>query len=199
MTGTTSANTTTEYENLDYPYSEDGEQEVTYTTDLYTDDQMERIISVGAAEGIGVFLVQLLTMTVLAMAAVYVVFVVTLPSVENRSFSWGPLDALAEGEWWSLQELVTNSVDSAHSLLDRLEVDQKTCMKLAVCEAQRAAPAITPLATVMNILRPTLQDWSEWKEAQDAGDTHQDCNEKYPECSSSLSKAVWWSAWGSQY
>lgn len=52
------------------------------------------------------------------------------------------------------------SVYSAYTMLDRLEVNQGECMKLLVCEAQRAAPAVTALSTVMNIIRSLIHSLS---------------------------------------
>lgn len=64
------------------------------------------------------FLVQLSTLTVLMLVAVYCIYIIFLPSVVNRSLSWSPWDMLSQvGEIESteiLQQVLDRWVGSEH-------------------------------------------------------------------------------------
>ncbi|XP_045118299.1 uncharacterized protein LOC123508589 isoform X2 [Portunus trituberculatus] len=155
-------------------------------------DPEERIITVGNAEGLGVFLVQLSTMTVLLLAAIYCIYVVFLPSVSNRSLPWSPWDILGQVggtiEATDLLRRVTESIDSVNSRMASEE--RAVCRKMSLCQMGNMTSGFRYVHTFLEILRPVFPQIDDNWEGLLAGEAREDCNILYPECPGAILRAM---------
>ncbi|KAK8403640.1 hypothetical protein O3P69_000021 [Scylla paramamosain] len=155
-------------------------------------DPEERVISVGNAEGLGVFLVQLSTMSVLLLAALYCIYVVFLPSVSNRSLPWSPWKMLEQvGETIEATELlrqVTKSIDSVNARMASEE--RAVCRKMSLCQMGSMTSGLKFVHTFLQILRPAFPQIDQSWDGLLAGEAQEDCNLLYPECPSAILRAM---------
>ncbi|XP_042204204.1 uncharacterized protein LOC121853889 isoform X2 [Homarus americanus] len=151
----------------------------------------EKLVTIGQADGLGVFFVQMITMTLISLSAIYIIHVLFLPNVEHRSLSWDLWGLLSSG--WSGDDLgvldrVINSIDTVESALDTMKVDHLACRELAVCHLQRIASKLPSLGLLLQVISPSISGMEKYREAQEAGAALEDCTLLYSECPTSLAR-----------
>ncbi|XP_071546803.1 uncharacterized protein [Panulirus ornatus] len=144
-----------------------------------------KLITIGQADPLGVFIVQYVIMTLISFAAIYIIFVVFLPSVENRSLSWGLWELLTTA--WpaddtGLMERVLNSIDPVESAFALLQVEELACRRRTVCELQQAATRMPLVASLVKYISPSIRGLEAYREAQEAGAALEDCALLFAEC-----------------
>nr|XP_045615607.1 uncharacterized protein LOC123768860 [Procambarus clarkii] len=169
-------------------YSSASDIEDTHQEDTEVLQADERILSYGNPEGIGIFFVQICTMTVLTLSAIYVIYVIFLPPVrQRRSVSSTMWDLLPETDSYDVFSFLNQALKSAEALestLDAMEVNSRACGNLTLCEMQRAASRTPALNALLQFFRPSIGLLQEDREGQG------DCVTRYVECPNSLFRAV---------
>ncbi|XP_050693173.1 uncharacterized protein LOC126983952 isoform X2 [Eriocheir sinensis] len=158
-------------------------KEEALNTDISGPEQ--KVISVGNVEGLGVYLVQISTMSYLMLVAVYIVYNAFLPPVNNRrSLSWNPWDMVTEiaenNKRMGLLMKVTDSIESINSRLHEEERDK--CRKLTLCMLGSVTSGYSLAQSFFQVIRPAVPLLDNNWEGLVAGQAREDCNVMYERC-----------------
>ncbi|XP_053633918.1 uncharacterized protein [Cherax quadricarinatus] len=153
-----------------------------------------RILSYGNPEAAGIFFVQICTMTVLTLSAVYMIYVIFLPPVRQRAFSWSLWDLMPASPSWddfNLLDQVLRSVDAVESTLTAVEEDSQACRDLIFCELRQASTRIPVIDAFLQYFRPSKRELEKYKDGQEDDMALENCRMLFAECSISLARTYW--------